>query len=77
MKENFREWYRKKVKENGNLVTPATAARLLEISTQHLNRIIELGRIKRYYFNNIPYIGMNDINREIVYRYEKKNQNIK
>jgi hypothetical protein len=71
MKQDFLEWYKETEKENGSLVTPATAARLLEISTQHLNRIIELGRVKKHYYDKIPYIGMNDIDQEMEHRKQK------
>lgn len=72
MNEDFSEWYKKTEKECGSLITPAMAAKILNISNQHLNRIIESGRINRLKFENNTYIGMKEIEREQKRREAKK-----
>jgi hypothetical protein len=67
--------YREKEKETEGLVNPATAARLLGMTSQHLNRIVQLGRIKKHKYENLTYMGMNDVDAEIKRRSERKRSN--
>lgn len=69
---SFQEWYNKTSEQEGALVTPATASKLLETTPQYLQRLEKQGRIKKHYFDNQPYIGMNDINKEIIKRQSRK-----
>ncbi len=71
MDKNFIDWYKKTEEETGSLVTPASAAKMIGISRQYLEKIILAGRIKKYYYKDIPFIGMNDINKEYERRKEK------
>ena len=72
MKNKFFIWYQEQEKKYKGLVSQSTAARLIGISTQHLNRIIDSGRIQKIYFENTPYIGMSEIYEEIERREAKK-----
>ena len=64
MKNEFLEWYKKTENKYGQLITPSTGAKLLGITTQHLNRIIQQGRIKRHIFENKTFISRNEVNEE-------------
>lgn len=72
MKTKFYEWYIENAEKYRGLTSPATAAKLIGISTQHLNRIIETGRIEKLYFEKTPFIGISEINDEIQRREAKK-----
>jgi len=72
MKTDFFLWYTETADENRGLVSPATAAKLIGISTQHLNRIIESGRIQKIYFQKTPFIGMKEVHEEIERREAKQ-----
>lgn len=71
MKTKFFIWYSEKAEEFRGLVSPATAAKLIGISTQHLNRIIESGRIEKLYFEKTPFIGLSAVHEEIEHREAK------
>lgn len=71
MNEDFSEWYKKTEKEYGSLITPAMAAKILNITNQHLNRIITSGRIKRYKYENNTYISIKEVEKEKEYRNNK------
>jgi len=72
MKTDFFNWYTKKAKEYDGLLTPANAAKMIGISTQHLNRIIETGRITKHYFEKTPFIGLTEVYEEIQRRQARK-----
>lgn len=69
---NFLEWFQETTEKAGHLLIPATAAKLLGTTRQYLNRLEEAGRIKKHYYEKQPYIGMNDINKEILRRQNKQ-----
>lgn len=60
---DFQKWYKKTSDENNGLILQATAARLLNTPRQNINRMIKIGKIKTYKFddNSEIYIGMNQI----------------
>lgn len=72
MENDFYNWYLQKAEENKGLVNPATAAKLIGISTQHLNRIVEMGRITKIYYDNTPFVGMIEVYEEIKRREAKE-----
>jgi hypothetical protein len=72
MKTDFFKWYTEKEKEYNGLITPANAAKMIGISAQHLNRIIEMGRIKKHYFEKTPFIGISEVYEEIQRREAKE-----
>ena len=73
---NFWKWYNETSKEQGgSLVAPATAARMIGTTRQYLERLIETGKIKKHYFQDMPFIGMKDINEEIIRRMSKEYEN--
>ena len=70
-KEDFRSWFERISKTEGHLVTPIMAAQMLEVHKQYIDKLNTLGRIKKHYYDNQPYIGMNDINKELIRRWIK------
>lgn len=72
MKTDFLKWYTQKARENDGLISPASAAKMIGISTQHLNRIVEMGRITKHYFEKTPFIGLTEIYEEIQRRQAKE-----
>lgn len=72
--KDFQLWYQETSEKAGVLVDTATAARLLQTTQQYLHRLVSEGKIKKYYYENKPFIGMNDINKEIIKRQKKKEQ---
>ena len=70
----FLEWFTEKEKTVGSLVTPATAAKMIGITPQYLDKIVNAGRLTKHYSpeDNIPFIGMNEIRQEIARREEKR-----
>ena len=70
----FLEWFTEKEKAVGSLVTPATAAKMIGITPQYLDKIVNAGRLTKHYSpgDNIPFIGMNEIKQEITRREEKQ-----
>lgn len=70
----FLEWFTEKEKTVGSLVTPATAAKMIGITPQYLDKIVNAGRLTKHYSpeDNIPFIGMNEIKKEIARREEKR-----
>ena len=70
----FLEWFTEKEKAVGSLVTPATAAKMIGITPQYLDKIVNAGRLTKHYSpeDNIPFIGMNEIKQEIARREEKR-----
>ena len=76
MNINFWKWYNETAKEQGgSLVAPATAAKMIGTTRQYLERLIESGKIKKHYFVDMPFIGMKDINEEIIRRMSKEYEN--
>jgi len=76
MNINFWKWYNETAKEQGgSLVAPATAARMIGTTRQYLERLIESGKIKKHYFEDMPFIRMKDINEEIIRRMSKEYEN--
>ena len=72
---DFLEWYITKEKEIGSLVTPATAAKMIGVTQQYLDKIVIAGRLTKYYSpDNVPFLGMNEIKQEIARREEKRKQ---
>ena len=63
-----------KEKMVGSLVTPATAAKMIGITPQYLDKIVNAGRLTKHYSpeDNIPFIGMNEIKQEIARREERR-----
>ncbi|MDD5598686.1 MAG: hypothetical protein PHV82_12135 [Victivallaceae bacterium] len=72
MRTDFFKWYTENAKKHDGLTSPANAAKMIGISTQHLNRIIEMGRINKYYFKKTPFIGLDEIYEEIQRRGAKE-----
>lgn len=71
-KEDFKNWFERISAKEGTLVVPATAAKLLKTTQPYIHRLEEQGKIKKHYYDNQPYIGMNDINKELIKRQEKQ-----
>ena len=71
-KKSFLEWYQETTDKTGNLVTPKMAADLLDVKKQYIDTLAKTGRLKKHYYGKQPYIGMNDIYKEIVRRKTKK-----
>jgi len=71
MKTTFFEWYTKAEEEYKGIVSPA---KLIGITTQHLNRIISTGRIQRIYYEKTPFIKMAEVYEEIARRETKEEQ---
>lgn len=71
-KEDFLSWYKKTAEKEGHLITPIMAAQLLEVHKQYIDKLNNLGRVKKHYYGSQPYIGMNDINNELYRREGKK-----
>ena len=73
MKTKFFKWYTEKAKELDGLTSPANAAKMIGVSTQHLNRIIEMGRISKHYFEGKhPFVGLSEVYEEIQRREAKE-----
>lgn len=73
MKTNFFKWYTEKAKEFDGLISPTNAAKMIGVSTQHLNRIIEMGRISKHYFEEKhPFVGLSEVYEEIQRREAKE-----
>lgn len=70
--EDFKSWFERVSEKEGTLVVPATAAKLLKTTQPYIHRLEEQGKIKKHYYDNQPYIGMNDINKELLKRQEKQ-----
>jgi hypothetical protein len=70
--KNFWEWYVEISEKEGNLVTPATAAKMLGTSRQYIEKLANAKRLKKHCFDNLPFIGMKDINKEIIRRQQKR-----
>jgi len=74
MKTTFFEWYTKAEEDYKGIVSPTIAAKLIGITTQHLNRIISTGRIQRIYYEKTPFIKMAEVYEEIARRETKEEQ---
>lgn len=66
--KNFWEWYNETSKTAGSLVTPASAGKMLGTTRQYIEKLATAGRLKKYYFDDLPFIGLNDINAEMIRR---------
>lgn len=76
MNIDFWKWYTETAKEQGgSLLAPATAARMIGTTRQYLERLVESGKIKKHYYQDMPFIGMKDINEEIIRRMAKQYEN--
>jgi ApbE superfamily uncharacterized protein (UPF0280 family) len=76
MNIDFWKWYNETAKEQGgSLIPPATAARMIGTTRQYLERLVESGKIKKHYYQDMPFIGMKDINEEIIRRMAKQYEN--
>lgn len=76
--KEFWQWFNEKSKEHGTLVTPATAAKMIGVRRQYIEKIVAAGRLTKHYYGELVFIGMNEINAEISRRakkIEEKNQN--
>ena len=69
--KSFWEWYNETEKEAGSLITAASAAKMLGKTRQYIEKLVNNGRLKKYYYENMPYIGMNEINKEIIKKQDK------
>jgi len=69
--KSFWEWYNEKEKTTGSLVTPASATKMIGVSRQYVEKLINAGKLKKHYFEDMPFIGMNDINKVIATRNKK------
>lgn len=75
--KTFYEWFNKTEETAGSLVTPASAAKMIGITRQYLERLTKAGEIKKYYYDELPFIGMKDIEKIIAKRkkrIEKENR---
>lgn len=70
--KDFWTWYTETSKTAGSLVTPSSAGKMLGTSRQYIEKLVAAGRIKKYYFDDLPFIGLNDINIEIIRRKQSK-----
>lgn len=75
-KKDFWQWYIETAKTAGALVTPSSASRMIGTSRAYIDKLVNTGKIKKYYFicddgTELPFIGMNDIN-EIIAKRKKK-----
>lgn len=69
---NFWQWYTETAEKNGSLVSASMAARMLGTSRQYVDKLVYSGKMKRHvYDKKLTFIGMNDINKEIIKRQEK------
>lgn len=69
--KEFWQWFNEKTKEHGTLVTPATAAKMIGVKRQYIERIVAAGRLTKHYYGELVFIGMNEINAEISRRAKK------
>lgn len=60
---DYKKWYNDLKEKTGGLILQATAARLLNTPKQNINRMIKIGKIKKYQFNSEfeSYIGINEV----------------
>ena len=71
-KMSFHEWYIETAQKAGCLVTPANATKMIGCSRQYIEKITKQGRLTKYYYEELPFIGMNEINQLIAKRHAKK-----
>ena len=74
--ESFADWYFRTTETAGVLMLFKTASMYMEITPQYLNRLVKNRKLKRYCYEKKSFVGMNDINKEIIRRLMKpKNRN--
>lgn len=69
--KSFWEWYNETEKVTGSLMTPASAAKMLGTTRQYIEKLVNAGRLTKYYYEDLPFIGMNEITKEIARRKER------
>lgn len=69
--KNFWEWYQSTAEKEGALVTPSTAAKMLGVKRQYIEKLVFMEYLKKHYYEDLPFIGLNDINKEIIRRQRK------
>lgn len=67
---SFYQWFTETEKTAGSLVIPSHAAKMLGVSRQYMEKIVISGRIKKHYFEDVSFVGMHDINKEMARRFE-------
>lgn len=72
--KTFYDWFNKTEETAGSLVTPASAAKMIGITRQYLERLAKAGEIKKYYYDELPFIGMRDIEKIIAKRKKRIEQ---
>lgn len=60
---DYKKWYNDLKEKTGGLILQSTAARLLNTPRQNISRMIRIGKIRKYQFNNESeiYIGMDEV----------------
>ncbi len=65
---DFLHWFNEKTKLYGVLVTPSTAAKLLGVRRQYIEKIVSAGRLTKLRYGQLVFLGMNEINAEKIRR---------
>lgn len=73
--ENFCEMFFNEWKKTEGLIRPADAAKLIGVTRQSVNDMIDDGRLKTYKVKNITFLGIKDISLHIHKRIGKTPKN--